>query len=111
MPIPSLTAGKQFDWVNPKQAQRILIVRAKKAAKGLRRIQDAAAANTIPNANVVTSRFTKPRMKDSVRRKVALERVRDQGLFVSKKKEQQLKRTVPVRKGLTGSDSETDDPD
>ena len=50
-------------------------------------------------------------MKDSVRKKVATERVRDHGLFVSKKKEQQLKRKVPVRKGLTGSDSETDDPD
>lgn len=106
-----MVVGKQFDWVNPKQAQRILIVRAKRAAKSLKRIQQAAATNTILNANVVTTRFTKPRVKDSVRRKVALERVRDQGLFVSKKKEQQLKRTVPVRKGLTGSDSETDDPD
>jgi hypothetical protein len=106
-----LVVGKQFDWVNPKQAQRILIVRAKRAAKVLKRIQQAAATNTILNANVVTTRFTKPRVKDSVRRKVALERVRDQGLFVSKKKEQQLKRTVPVRKGLAGSDSETDDPD
>ena len=77
----------------------------------LQRIQNAAAAKMVPNANVVTTRFTKPRMKDTVRKKVATERVRDHGLFVSKKKEQQLKRNVPVRKGLTGSDSETDDPD
>ena len=111
VPIPSLVVGKQFDWVNPKQAQRILIVRAKRAAKSLRRMQVADDLKKVPNTNVVTKKFTKPRMKDSVRRKVATERVRDHGLFVSKKKEQQLKRTVPVRKGLTGSDSETDDPD
>jgi hypothetical protein len=59
-----MTVGKQFDWVNPKQAQRILLVRAKKAAKSLKRIQQAAVINTIPNANFVTTRFTKPRMKD-----------------------------------------------
>jgi hypothetical protein len=72
-----MTAWKQYDWVNPKQAQRMLIVRAKRAALSIKRIKEAAATNLVQNVNVATVKFTKPRMKNAVRQKVARERVRD----------------------------------
>ena len=89
----------------------MLAMRAKRATRSVKRIQEEMEGKKAAVADVATVKFTKPRMKDTVRQKVANQRVRDHGLFVSKKKELQLKRTIPIRKGLTGSDSETDDPD
>lgn len=77
IPIPSLTAGRRHDWVNPKQAHRMLILRAKKTANKLKRQAEASAANLVLNTDQITSKFSKPRKKDPVRSKVARERVRE----------------------------------
>ena len=63
--------------------------------------------------NSLSAKFTKARLKDSTRQKVAIQRVRDRGLFVRKEMENELKmrQKHPKRGPNIGSDSETDDPD
>ena len=111
VPLPSLVPGRQYDWVNAKQAQRILIRRQKKAKRTFELLQ-SKRTDLVPNQ--ATVKFTKAKRKDAVRQKVAMNRVRDQGLFCKKEMELELKRRLkkkPKRLANAGSDSETDDPD
>ena len=63
VPIPSLRKGKQhYDWVNPKQAARMLIIRAKKAKRSLKLRSEKC--NSAIKIDSVTGKFSKPRKKD-----------------------------------------------
>ena len=63
VPIPSLRKGKHYyDWVNPKQAARMLILRAKKAKRSLK-LRSQNCITTI-KIDSVTGKFSKPRKKD-----------------------------------------------
>mgnify|MGYP000865744607 CR=1 FL=1 len=98
-----------MDWVNPKQARRILLMRTKKNKRMLEKLE---SKQDLPQ--VTSVKFTKPRKKDACRSKQAFDRLRENGLFVSKEKEVELKRIkLPKarRSLLHQSDSETDDPD
>ena len=99
-----------MDWVNPKQARRILLMRAKKNKRILNKL---ATNQDLPIDS--TTKFSKPRKKkDPIRSKLASERLRENGNFVSKERLDELKRVkLPMakRKLLHQSDSETDDPD
>ena len=99
-----------MDWVNPKQARRILLMRAKKNKQILNKL---ATNQELPNDSTI--KFSKPRKKkDATRSKLASERLRENGNFVSKERHEELKRVkLPKAKRtlLHQSDSETDDPD
>jgi hypothetical protein len=91
--------------VNPKQARRMLIMREKRARKFMQTQTEQMLA-VIDPAQLKKSfgRFTKVRVKDQVRSRVAFARKRENGLFVSKHRELELA-------GTLRDDSDTDDPD
>ena len=108
VPIPGRNPGT-IHLVNSKQARRILIIRAKRVKAILERHAQGKIQTEI-RPGLSSGKFTRVRTKDQVRAKVANQRQRVKGLFVSKEVEMQLKRR-PKHRAHSGSDSETDDPD
>jgi hypothetical protein len=100
-------------FVNAKQARRMLIMRQKRVKKFLKAEQNMQinaqklgklVADQILSTSKSFGRFTKVRAKDQVRSRVAFARKRENGLFVSKRRELELA-------GNMSDDPDTDDPD
>jgi hypothetical protein len=111
--IPGKHATDEPLFVNAKQARRMLILREKRAKKVLQQqvtlkkeAQKLGKFVTDQSGMVCRNfgRFTKIRVKDEVRSRVAFSRKRVNGLFVSKKRELELADN-------SNDDPDTDDPD
>ena len=90
----------------------MLIMRQKKNKRVLAKLEAVKQSlvhqiDAVPSAN-----FSKPRTKQASKQKAARERPRENGLFVTKDRESELKRRQRRNRVLLHqSDSETDDPD
>jgi len=111
--IPGRNQTDASMFVNAKQARRILIMRQKRVKKFLKAEQNMQinaqklgklVADQILSTSKSFGRFTKVRAKDQVRSRVAFARKRENGLFVSKRRELELA-------GNMSDDPDTDDPD
>lgn len=86
--------------VNPLQAKRMVIMRRKK----FDRMMDRLRAGKSVNPELESTRFSKGRVKDRSRQRVALARKRINGLFVNKHRELLLE-------GNLSDESETCEPE
>ena len=84
--LPPRNEGDQPIMVNQRQAQRILIMRQKRAKRHLMMLD----AGYDVDHKKVGGRFTMARKKDHTRSRQAFVRPRVNGLFVNKQKELQL---------------------
>ena len=78
--IPAAEKINEFILVNPKQANRIQIMRAKR----IKRLAIKHELGLSVDPSLAGSRYAMSRKKDRVRQKVANSRVRASGLFVNK---------------------------
>ena len=84
--LPPRNVGDQPIMVNPRQAQRILVMRQKRAKRHLMMLD----AGYDVDHKKVGGRFTMARKKDHTRSRQAFVRPRVNGLFVNKLTELQL---------------------
>lgn len=90
--IRSIHPGREFELVNAKQARRMLIMRQKKNKRAQARLQAQGASSAQQVLVAPSAHFSKPRTKLATKQKAAKERPRENGLFVTKDRETELKR-------------------
>lgn len=93
--IPGLNLYDEPMLVNSKQARRMLVMREKRAKRIIQAQHEAQKLGKSFTGQIdlivkTCGRFTKIRVKDQVRSRVAFSRKRENGLFVSKRRELEL---------------------